>query len=133
MIAGFAILGMNTAHRSECRVLGCQFENLSPEMLKHIGKARMAIGRYGWSTLDKTTSESRVRHLPPCYFRDAPTASVFTIGLTCAVEKLHPARMNHDWTEVTIIEVCCLLDEQPRLLNNQTKITDMSVERCGNT
>lgn len=48
-------------------------------------------------------------------------------------EKLHPARMNHDRIEETIIEVCCLLDEQTRLLDSQTKMTDMSVERCGDT
>jgi hypothetical protein len=28
-------------------------------------------------------------------------------------------------------EMCDLLDEQPRLLNSQTKMTDMNVERCG--
>jgi hypothetical protein len=36
-------------------------------------------------------------------------------------EKLHAAGMNHDRTEETVIEVCCLLDEQISLLNSQNQ------------
>jgi hypothetical protein len=36
-------------------------------------------------------------------------------------EKLHAAGMNHDRTEETGIEVCCLLDGQISLLNNQNQ------------
>ena len=96
--------------------------------------------------LDKTTSESRGCRIcslqtpngeSPIVLGNSSfgtsvvcsSGSVFTIGLNCAARKLHSAAMDHDPTQEMIVEICGLLDSNARFLN--TKMTDMSAERCG--
>ena len=44
-------------------------------------------------------------------------------------EKLHSTGIDHDPTQEMIVEICGLLDSNAGFLN--TKMTDMSAERCG--
>jgi hypothetical protein len=63
------------------------------------------------------------------YFRHRSSALVFTIGLTSAVKKMHPAGMDHFRIQEITAEMCDLLNEQTEWLKSPTGfLTDLSVK-----